>query len=348
MIDGVEREADILIHAIALWTVLVLTAYHGALQHIGLLLHPGLCRYRAGLAVKVAHLVALVLGERHRLHNGDAALIAAGVATVGVQRPGGVRFIDTAVRIVREHGVALVGADAVSSRNEDRLVVVAGERCRHIVLNESAFPATLAAGAYLQRLGCVQHQRCVHAACSHAGGQRLYLPVLGYLAASIGGMVLDCHAGNDPGSKRGRAFLLISDAAALGAVFGAETAGLHDAWRVVSFGTESGRFVSRNINPLSALVIQNIRAVEHKIAAGVRTLVAVPLRTVCGEESRRYAVIDCDAVAPRGHSTVDAEGRGFIRNGAVVSVYAEACRSSAVFSISGSSLPRVAARRIIP
>ena len=46
-------------------------------------------------------------------HYGHAALVAAGVPAVQVQRPGGVRLIEAALWVVRQHPAGMVGADHI-------------------------------------------------------------------------------------------------------------------------------------------------------------------------------------------------------------------------------------------
>ena len=84
--------------------------------------------------------------------------------------------------IIRQHGFGLVGADAERYRLEERLVIVAGERGGAVFLDERPFAAALAPGADLQ------HQRHIHAARPHAGGQRLDGTVIGNLDAAVDGV----------------------------------------------------------------------------------------------------------------------------------------------------------------
>ena len=97
-----------------------------------------------------------------RFAHRDSALIAAGVSAALVERPAGFRFIDTGTRIVRQHGVALVGTDAIRDGREQCLVVVASERGGQFSLDKRALAAALAPGADLAR------QRRLIAACSHS------------------------------------------------------------------------------------------------------------------------------------------------------------------------------------
>ena len=83
-VGGIQREGHILIDAAALGTVLVGPSNHGALHS----------------------------------HYGHTALVAGGIAAAPVQTAGSIRFIKTAVRIVRLHGVALFGADAVNLNSQ--------------------------------------------------------------------------------------------------------------------------------------------------------------------------------------------------------------------------------------
>jgi hypothetical protein len=61
---------------------------------------------------------------------------------------------------------------------------------------------------------------------------------------------------NDLRAERGRFLLLISDAAALGGVFGAETCGLHDHGSMMSLGSERTGYILCDIHAFAALVVQ--------------------------------------------------------------------------------------------
>ena len=108
--------------------------------------------------------------NRHHRH---PALIAGGIAPVAVKRPGGFRFVKSAVGIIREHGMAFFGAYPEHRRNENRLIVVTGERRGFVLLNQCALAAALAAGADFQRLGRFYHEGLVVAAVAEGGGNRL-------------------------------------------------------------------------------------------------------------------------------------------------------------------------------
>ena len=73
-----------------------------------------LCQQCAADPIRLPE-VAAVHGDGLRpvstLHHGHAALIAAGVPAVQVQRPGCVRLLEAAFGIVREHPAGMVGAD---------------------------------------------------------------------------------------------------------------------------------------------------------------------------------------------------------------------------------------------
>ena len=96
-VNGVKCKADILVDAVTLGTVFVLTADHGALQYKGLLLCSGIGAHHSGAVAQVTHFVTLILRESN---NGNAALIAGGVAAVPIKRPCGFRFVDAAVGII--------------------------------------------------------------------------------------------------------------------------------------------------------------------------------------------------------------------------------------------------------
>ena len=144
------------------------------------------------MVTEVANLITLILRESN---HGNAALIAGGVDAVPVKRPCGFRFIDAAVGIIRLHGVGVLGGDTeglkdtgkivlvrhplISSgillgkgrrnlatvptaRLKQRLVVVAGQGCGFVLLDERALAAAFAAGADLH------HKRYIVAARAHA------------------------------------------------------------------------------------------------------------------------------------------------------------------------------------
>ena len=262
-VSRIKRKTYIFIYAAALRTVPILPADHGTL---------------------------------HR-HNGNAALVASGVPAIGIQRPGSFRLIESAVGIVRFHGIAVLGADAVSlhhqliaaafpnikgiqrvchlpvlpcrrflcgmrprslaERHEHRLVIVAGERCRFVILNDRAFPAALAAGTDFQRLGCFQfhHERLVVAAHSIIGAdcrRSFQRPrVSGILAV----VFIAYRSRNRPGTERGRGFLPIPDPTRLCGMLRAETGRLQNTRRMVRLRPESAGNLIRHIHPLPALVV---------------------------------------------------------------------------------------------
>ena len=100
------------------------------------------------------------------------------------------------------------------------------------------------------------------------------------------------------------------DASVIGMIFKGD--GIKDARRVVCFGTKGTCDLFGDVHTASTLVIQN------------------------------------DAVSTGGHSAVDTKGRSLIAYASVVAVETDACRSNAVFSTVGSSLPRTEALRRIP
>ena len=100
-VGGIQRKRHILIDTASLGTVLVGPSDHGTLHS----------------------------------HHSHAALVAGGIAAAPVQTAGSIRFIKTAVRIFRLHGVALLGADTVDLRHKYRLVIVAAEGSRFVLLN---------------------------------------------------------------------------------------------------------------------------------------------------------------------------------------------------------------------
>src|SRR5699024_1215282 len=100
-VGSIQREGHILIDAAALGTVLVGPSDHGALHS----------------------------------HHSHAALVVGRVTAVCVQTAASIRFIKTAVWVVRLHGMALFGADAVDLRHKYCLVIVAAEGSGLVVLN---------------------------------------------------------------------------------------------------------------------------------------------------------------------------------------------------------------------
>ena len=167
VVSGVEREGNVLIHAAALRPVPVLPPNHGAL---------------------------------HR-NNRDSSLVRGWIITVTIQSPCGLRLIETAVRIIGLHGVALFGTDAeclhhkfiaacfsyikciqrichfpvlpcgrflrrmrarpFAERHEHSLVIVTGKGSRFIILNQRAFPSISTSGTDFQRLWRFHHEGLV-------------------------------------------------------------------------------------------------------------------------------------------------------------------------------------------
>ena len=225
-------------------------------------------------------------------------MVAGRIPAVPIQRPGGFRLIESAVGIVGLHGVAVLGADAVSlhhqliaaafphikciqrvchlpilpcrrffcgmrscsftERHENRLVIVAGERCRFVILYDRAFPAALTARADFQRLGCVRlyHERLVVAA-HPIGGIDCRSSVQRPRVSGILRMVLiERHRSRHrPGTERGRGFLLIANAPCLCGMLRAETGRFQDARGMVCLCPQSAGHFIRHIHPLPALVI---------------------------------------------------------------------------------------------
>ena len=303
------------------------------MQHKGLLFRPGISTHNSGAVSEVTNLIPLILRESD---NSNSTLIAGGIAAVSVKRPCGFRFVDAAVRIIRLHGVGVLGGDAEglkdtgeivlvrhtlistrillgkgrrnlpavpTARLEQRLVVVAGQGGGFVLLDERSLAATFTAGADLH------HKRHIVATCTHAGGQRLHIAVLGKFDPTVGWMVF--RRRNNACTERGRTLFLIADGAALGRMLGAEACRFHYAGRMMRFCSECGGDFLCDVHAVAALVIQN-----NTIPTGT-------------------------------HSAVHAEGGGsVVRQTAVVPV--EACRSSARRKTSGSSLPRAEALRRIP
>ncbi len=142
-VNSVEGKRYVLVDAIALGTVPVLAADHGALQHIGLLFCPGISTHNSGAVSEVTNLIPLILRESD---NSNSTLIAGGVAAARINGTGGVRFIYAAVRVGGLHCVGVFGADVEHGGNENRLVVVRGKRRGLIVC---------------QLLRCTRRSRCL-------------------------------------------------------------------------------------------------------------------------------------------------------------------------------------------
>jgi len=272
-------------------------------------------------------------------HNSNASLITSRISTINIDDSGSICFIYTAVRIVGLHGIAVLGADAVSldytvevvlightliasgivcrkrgsnlitipiTRLEQSLVIVTGQRCRFVFLDERTLAATLATGTDLH------NERHIVAARSHTGSEGLHFAIIRNLHTAVGRMVLKGNgSGNDPGTKCWRGFFLIADATALGGMFCAEPCGLQDARGMMGFGTECSGDLIGDIHTIATLVIEY------------------------------------DAVSAGTHAAVYTEGRRNIaRQFSVVSV--KACCSRAILNTAGSSLPRAEALRRIP
>ena len=77
---GIKGKADIFVNAIALWTVLIVSTDHGALQHKGLLLRSGIGTHHGGVVSEVTNLITLILRESD---HSNATLVAGGVAATG-------------------------------------------------------------------------------------------------------------------------------------------------------------------------------------------------------------------------------------------------------------------------
>ena len=127
-VNGVKRKRYIFIDAASLRTVLVGSAYHGALQNKCLLLHSGLRRQCARGFTEVTHFISLVLRKCNNgfttvstcqsrclffsnitgglstalvdTHYCHTALIAGGVSSVAVNGARCIGFIEPAVRVV--------------------------------------------------------------------------------------------------------------------------------------------------------------------------------------------------------------------------------------------------------
>ena len=300
-VRGIQRKGNILIDAAALRPVPVIPPDHGALQDKGLHLHIPCRHQRPGLPLQVDDLVPLVNVERRhrtRLYHGNAALVAGGVPAVPIQCPGSIRLIESAVRVIRFHGIAVLGADAVclhykfiapafphiecvqrichfpvfpcrhipfvvgavsfAERHKHRLVIVAGERCRSVILYDWAFAAALTAGADFQRLGCVRlhHERLVIAAHPICGIDRGCSFQRSRVSGILRMVLIERHRSRHrPGTERGRSFLFIPDSPCFCGMLRAETGRFQYARGMVRLCPQGAGHVIRHIHPLPALVV---------------------------------------------------------------------------------------------
>ena len=271
------------------------------LRHKDLLFHSRLCRQRTRRLAQIPDFIPLVLGKGYRrspamgagqrrchlfvycavrlaaalIHadnrfaDTQPTLVTGRVTAAAIQRPGSFRFIESAVGVIRHHGMAGLGADTVALRHEHGLVVVAAEGCGFVFLPDGALAAAFTAGTDLQRDGrqvfhpfpivfhAVQNQRDIAAARTASAGQRLYLAVLCDFHPAISRMIFQSDGGrHDSGPEGRRTFFLISDAPRIGGVFGAKTCGFQNARRVMCLCTESGGHLLGHIHPLPALIVQ--------------------------------------------------------------------------------------------
>ena len=271
------------------------------LRHKGLLFHSRLCRQRTRCFAQIPDFIPLVLGKGYcrcaamgagqrrchlfvyravrlastlihadnRFTDTQPALIAGRVTATAIQRPGSFRFIESAVGVIRHHGMAGFRADTVALRDEYSLVIVAAEGGGLILLPDGALAASFTPRANLQRDGrqvfhpfptvfyAIQNQRNIASTRTASAGQRLYLAIPCDLHPAISRMIFQSDGGrHDSGTEGGRTFFLISDAPRIGGVFGTKTCGFQNARRVMCLCLESGGHLLGHIHPLPALVVQ--------------------------------------------------------------------------------------------
>lgn len=103
----------------------------------------------------------------------------------------------------------------------------------------------------------IQQQRDIHAAGSHAGGQRLDGTALINFDSTVHGMAFQRNSGrNRSGAKGGSAFFLITDAMALGGRLLAESRRQNARRVAVHLGAERPGHADRNVHAAPALVVQ--------------------------------------------------------------------------------------------
>src|SRR5699024_3018317 len=168
---------------------------------------------------------------------------------------GSFRFVESALGILRFHGVAVLGADTIDLRHEQCLVIVAAQSGGFIILDQRAVAAALPAGADLQRLRRLHYKGLVVPAHTISGIDRWRClqraDVSGVLA-----MVLIDRRRHRTGTEGGRGFLPIPDAPGLCGLLGTEAGGTHHARRVpVVLRPESCRDILRHIYAAAALVV---------------------------------------------------------------------------------------------
>ena len=153
------------------------------------------------------------------------------------------------------HSVGVLGADAVNGRNEKRLVVVASERGRLVVLDERTLAAAFASAAYLQRLGRFHHEGLIIAAGS-VGGHDRWSDIDGTGVACILAVVFVNSGRNGTRPERWGCLFLISDGTTLCRMLGAEARRAHDHGRMpMILRPERTRHILGHIHTVAALVV---------------------------------------------------------------------------------------------
>ena len=151
--------------------------------------------------------------------------------------------------------IGRVGAGAFHKRHKHRLVVVASEGGRFVVLDQRTLATTLTAGADFQRLWRFHHEGLIVDACSvsrHDRGRCFqWTGVSGVLA-----MVLIDRRRHRPRPESGRGFFLVPDGAAVCGMLGAKARRFHHAGRMVGLRPEGAGDTVRHIHAVSALIVQ--------------------------------------------------------------------------------------------
>ena len=109
-VSSIQGKGNIRVYAVTLGTVFILATYHRALQDKGLLFCSGIGADGGRVFAQISDFVTLILRKRN---NGNATLIAGRITSVAVKSPGSFSFVNPAVRIIRFHGIGVLGADAV-------------------------------------------------------------------------------------------------------------------------------------------------------------------------------------------------------------------------------------------
>ena len=150
-------------------------------------------------------------------------------------------------------------AGSLAERHEHCLVVIAGERCRFVILYDWALAAALTAGADFQRLGCfrLHYERLVVAAHPISGIDCRCSVQWPRVSCILRMVLIERHRRRHcPGTECGRSFLFIADAPCLCGMLRAETGRFQDARGMVRLRPQGVGHLIRHVHPLPALVVQ--------------------------------------------------------------------------------------------